>query len=113
MRTDALRLALAAALVAAPAAARPQAVPGSAFLVKNNSAATLNCRYRVDEGPWLKYFAFKSGAEFSLRQPPGVRAVFFFCDPPVKRVSYRLHPGERYSLLPAADGGLELRDIDT
>ena len=88
----------------------PQAIPAGVFLVKNNSDRTLHCRYRVDEGEWLKYFKFRPGAEFTLPHSAGM-LVYFFCDPPVKRVSYRIRPGERYSILPADDGGLELRDI--
>lgn len=111
MRGRALRLALAIGVIATPACALPQAVVGVMFMVKNNSAAKLRCRYRVDEGMWGEYFRLNPGAEFDLRRQSSMEVVYFFCDPPVKRVSYRLEAGKRHSILPGEGGALELREV--
>ena len=108
---NAVRLALAGALLVTPGAALPQAVTGDSYFAKNNSQRTLHCRYRVDEGEWGRYFRFRPGAEFLVRREPGMETVYFFCDPPVKRVSYALTRGKRYSILPGEGGLLELREI--
>lgn len=104
-------LALVAAALVAPPPGQAQAVGGGLYMVKNNSSERLKCRYRVDDGEWGPSFRMRRGAEFSLRQPPGTSGLAFFCERPAKRVSYLLRPGERYSLLRADDGAIELRAI--
>jgi hypothetical protein len=42
-----------------------------------------------------------------------MEAVYLFCDPPVRRVTYLLRAGERHSLLRSDDGAIELRAITT
>lgn len=110
-RGNAVRLAFAGALLITPGCALPQAVNGGSYFAKNNSQQSLRCRYRVDEGEWGRYFRLRPGAEFSLRSQPGMETVYFFCDPPVKRVSYALTLGKRYSILRGEGGLLELREI--
>lgn len=104
-------LSLAAAALAVPGCARPQAVPGGVYLAKNNSSKTLKCRSRIDDGAWSAYFKLKPGAEFTQRGDSHIQSVLFFCDPPMARVAYPLERGERYSILPGANGGLELRHV--
>ena len=110
-RRNAARLALAGALLISPSCALPQAVDGGSFFAKNNSQQTLRCRHRVDQGKWERYFRLRPGAEFLLRSRPGMQTVYLFCDPPVKRVSYALALGKRYSILRGEGGVLELREI--
>jgi hypothetical protein len=102
---------LAAALAVAQVAQFP--VPSlvlSHYFVTNNTSQALRCRYRVGEGAWSAYFRLGPGAEFH-RGETGFRPVYFFCNPPVERATYRLAPGQRYSLLRAADRTIALREI--
>ena len=108
-----LGLALSAAALVAPSCALPQAVGGGYFFVKNNTDERLRCRYRIDDGAWRPYFRFNRGSEFRLDRRPGMTTVYFFCDPPVRRVTYVLRSGERQSLLRAADQSIEMRNITT
>lgn len=106
-------LGLAAAALLVPASALPQAVAVGAFMAKNNTREQLRCRYRIDDNAWGKYFRLRPGAELRLDRRPGMELVYLFCDPPVRRATYVLRPGERHSLLRADDGAIELRAITT
>jgi len=109
--TAALALILAGGLLATPAPGGSQALPDGDYFVKNNSSERLRCRYKVGEGRWRSAFTFRPGAEFKLAWRPDRDEVLFFCEPPARRVSYRLAPGKRLSLLRADDGAIELREI--
>ena len=104
-----LLIGAVAVLVAIPSMLTLQSAPAGIFLVKNNTAEPLRCRHRVGPSAWSRHQLLEPGAEFHRRGSDGLLQLT--CDPPVKRVVYALRPGERYSLLRAADGAVELRRI--
>ena len=110
-RPSAAALLLAASLLLPLDTGLSQALPDGDYFVKNNSNERLRCRYKIGDQRWRGSFLFRPGAEFKLAWRPDRQRVLFFCEPPARRVSYRLAQGRRHSLLRADDGAIDLREI--
>ncbi len=92
-------IALAAtAAVHANAQAEAQGLPDPLFFVKNNTAVNLTCSVRAERGNWSRPFSLPRGAEWS-RMDPSANRYFIRCSAPVRRATYALLDGVRYSFL--------------
>lgn len=103
-RTNRLLLCLGAILCLAPA------IPDRTVLVKNNSAITLACIVKPSNRAWTPLFALPRGAQWS-EKAPSADPYLIRCRPPVVQTTYRLVPGQRYSLLRSPGGSVALLKV--
>lgn len=80
------------------------------FVVINNTNAPLTCAKNGGSG-WGDWFTIASGAEWNDIDFDIGASAKFQCRPPVRGLSYTIVAGKRYSLLRAADGGVDLVEV--
>jgi hypothetical protein len=108
---------LASLLIATPALAQER-VPGNRYVVENQTAAPLACRYRVNSnaaggggGAWQKANPIAAGAEFTrTAQAPG-ESVSLNCNAEGSRSSVTVQPGQRYAATRADDGKVAIARV--
>lgn len=102
-----IRLAAAGAASLALAALPSCALPKGQFVVINNTNQALDCAYKPpgDGARWKGWTRVPAAGNWRFASPAEVSVQ---CAAPVKRRIYELEPGERYSLVRARDGSVDL-----
>jgi hypothetical protein len=85
------------------------AIPGGTYIVINNTAGTMTCSVMAPGTPWGPWLKLRRAS--NLRVPRSADLLYVQCRPPVRQVRFTLHPGMRYSLLPAPDGQVDLVEV--
>ena len=107
-----------AALSAAPALASPAGarIPGTRYVVINNTGAPLTCRYRVNQGDnrsWRSYRPIPAGGQFTrTAQVPG-ETVTLDCDGPAGGRNYTVRPGSAYRAFKNAAGKVAVAEVNS
>ena len=90
-----------AALSAAPALASPAGarIPGTRYVVINNTGEPLTCRYRVnggDDRSWRSYRPVAAGDQLNLTAKVPGETVTLDCDGPAGGRNFTVRPGSAY-----------------
>ena len=80
------------------------------FVVINNTRSELTCAKNGGSG-WSRWFTIAPGAEWNGDDFDIGASAQFQCRPPVRRLSYKIVAGKRYSLVRGAGDEVELIEV--